>query len=160
MEIVVWLIIFIMPVGLMFIVYNMFQQDLHHVKSIRKLKRGAIEGLIEKHRRYVYIHVLVLIAILVFTIILFGVAGLPIFIAWLISFMGHVSAFSNFGKQLITFFKKEDVDIDVNNLYRSRESDVDELNVDIDVNNLPIYLDEEMIENTLKNINKTDAPTG
>ncbi|GAB5494419.1 MAG: hypothetical protein Phog2KO_46340 [Phototrophicaceae bacterium] len=83
------------------LVYTMFQQDLQHTKSIRKLKRGASEALIERHRRAIIIHFGFFLIFSILYVILFGLTALIVIVIWLIVFMGHMQALSRFSKQMM-----------------------------------------------------------
>ena len=91
------------------IVYAMFQQDLQHTKSIRKLKRGASEALIERHRRAIILHFGVFITFAILYVILFGISALVFIVIWLIVFMGHLQALSRFSKQMMAAMEMDKV---------------------------------------------------
>src|SRR5690606_8225984 len=91
----------LLPLIAGFIVYRMFQRDLAHTQSVRKLKRGAGEALIQRHRQALIIHFVAFIIFTVVNIVLLGLTSIIFIIIWLIVFMGHTQALSRFSKQMI-----------------------------------------------------------
>jgi hypothetical protein len=62
MSIMLILLTFLLPTIAAIVVYNLFQQDLAHAKSEYKLKRGALENLVERHRNAIYLHLIIFVA--------------------------------------------------------------------------------------------------
>ena len=91
----------LLPLFAGIIVYRMFQQDLAHTKSVRKLKRGAGEALIQRHRQALIIHFIAFVIFAVVNIIFFGFSSIFFIVIWLLVFMGHTQALSRFSKQMI-----------------------------------------------------------
>lgn len=83
------------------IVYRMLRQDLQHTQSIRKLKRGAVSALIQRHRRAIQIHLAIFLAFTLIYLILLGTVGVVFIIIWLIVFMGHMQALSHMSKRMM-----------------------------------------------------------
>ena len=91
----------LLPLFAGIIIYRMFQQDLAHTKSVRKLKRGAGEALIQRHRQALIIHFIAFVIFAVVNIIFFGFSSIFFIVIWLLVFMGHTQALSRFSKQMI-----------------------------------------------------------
>lgn len=111
------------------IVYRMFQQDLAHTKGVRKLKRGAGEALIQRHRQALIIHFVAFVVFTVVNIVLLGLTSIIFIIIWLIVFMGHTQALSRFSKQMINTLEMNQA-IDARLADAPLEDDAD--NVDYD----------------------------
>ena len=91
----------LLPLFAGIIIYRMFQQDLAHTKSVRKLKRGAGEALIQRHRQALIIHFIAFVIFAAVNIIFFGFSSIFFIVIWLLVFMGHTQALSRFSKQMI-----------------------------------------------------------
>lgn len=91
----------LLPLFAGIIIYRMFQQDLAHTKSVRKLKRGAGEALIQRHRQALIIHFIAFVIFAVVNIIFFGFSSIFFIVIWLLVFMGHTQALSRLSKQMI-----------------------------------------------------------
>lgn len=101
-----FLLAFFAPIVAGLLVYRMFSHDLHHANSSRKLKRGAAQNLIMRHRNAAIIHLLIYMSALIASLILFGTLGIIIAILWTFVFIGHMNAVSRFINRLMATFKE------------------------------------------------------
>lgn len=97
----IFLISLAMPIIAAIAVFAMFYYDLKHAKGLRKLKRGAVENLINRHRIVAIVHLGIFLLMLPFFIILFGTVGIVVAVIWAIVFFGHMTALSRFSRQMI-----------------------------------------------------------
>lgn len=88
------------PIAAALFVYNFFQHDLKHAKSLRKLKVGAVESLIKRHRIAAFVHLGIYLIAVISVILSLGAFGVVVGIMWTLVFMGHMLALSRFSRQM------------------------------------------------------------
>ncbi|MEL6403150.1 MAG: hypothetical protein AAFR81_02195 [Chloroflexota bacterium] len=88
------------PIAAALFVYNFFQHDLKHAKSLRKLKVGAVESLIKRHRIAAFVHLGVYLVAVTSLILSMSAFGVVVGVMWTLVFMGHMLALSRFSRQM------------------------------------------------------------
>lgn len=96
-----FVILIAIPFFMVAIIYSIFQYDLNHAKGLRKLKHGAVENLIRRHRWIATGHLGLFAIIMPVAIFGLGSAAVVIIILWAVVFMGHMYTLWRFSKQMM-----------------------------------------------------------
>lgn len=92
---------FLAPIIAALLIYNFFRHDLKHARGLRKLKVGAVDALIRRHRIAAIVHLVIFLLAIGTFIFTMGAFGIVISIMWVIVFMGHMLALTRFSRQMM-----------------------------------------------------------
>lgn len=92
---------FLAPIIAALLIYNFFRHDLKHARGLRKLKVGAVDALIRRHRIAAILHLVIFLLAIATFVFTLGAFGIVISVMWAIVFMGHMLALTRFSRQMM-----------------------------------------------------------